>query len=61
MSLLSKFNVEADLGLQGYCNFLLSFSYEQYFITAPVITIVEEIVTFFYQMFEGTATRICTI
>ncbi len=37
----TEFNVEADLGLQGYCDFLLSFSSEQYFITAPVITIVE--------------------
>ncbi|WP_353734846.1 MULTISPECIES: hypothetical protein [unclassified Okeania] len=37
----TEFNVEADLGLQGYCDFLLCFSSEQYFITAPVITIVE--------------------
>ncbi|MDY7004769.1 MAG: hypothetical protein SWX82_12640 [Cyanobacteriota bacterium] len=37
----TEFNVEAELGLQGYCDFLLSFSSEQYFITAPVITIVE--------------------
>lgn len=37
----TEFNVEADLGLQGYCDFLLSFSCEQYFITAPVIIIVE--------------------
>ncbi|NEP81775.1 MAG: hypothetical protein F6K39_28610 [Okeania sp. SIO3B3] len=37
----TEFNVEADLGLQGYCDFLLSFSSEQYFITAPVIIIVE--------------------
>ncbi|NES69934.1 MAG: hypothetical protein F6K24_34335 [Okeania sp. SIO2D1] len=37
----TEFNVEADLGLQGYCDFLLSLSSEQYFITAPVITIVE--------------------
>lgn len=37
----TEFNVEADLGLQGYCDFLLSFSSEQYFITAPVLTIVE--------------------
>ncbi|WP_338043178.1 MULTISPECIES: hypothetical protein [Okeania] len=37
----TEFNVEAELGLQGYCDFLLSFSPEQYFITAPVITIVE--------------------
>ena len=37
----TEFNVEEELGLQGYCDFLLSFSSEQYFITAPVITIVE--------------------
>ena len=37
----TEFNVEAELGLQGYCDFLLSFSPEQYFITAPVIIIVE--------------------
>lgn len=37
----TEFNVEEELGLQGYCDFLLSFSPEQYFITAPVITIVE--------------------
>ncbi|NEQ71947.1 MAG: hypothetical protein F6K23_01990 [Okeania sp. SIO2C9] len=37
----TEFNVEAELGLQGYCDFLLSFSSEQYFITAPVIIIVE--------------------
>ncbi|MEB3343435.1 hypothetical protein [Okeania sp.] len=37
----TEFNVEAELGLQGYCDFLLSFSSAQYFITAPVITIVE--------------------
>ena len=37
----TEFNVEEELGLQGYCDFLLSFSPEQYFITAPVIAIVE--------------------
>ena len=37
----TEFNVEAELGLQGYCDFLLSLSPEQYFITAPVIIIVE--------------------
>ena len=37
----TEFNVEEELGLQGYCDFLLSFSPEQYFLTAPVITIVE--------------------
>ena len=29
----TEFNVNQDLGLQGYCDFLLSFSPEQYFIT----------------------------
>ena len=37
----TEFNVEEELGLQGYCDFLLSFSPEQYFLTTPVITIVE--------------------
>jgi hypothetical protein len=37
----SDFNVDEALGLNGYCDFILSCSPEQYFITAPVITIVE--------------------
>ncbi len=35
------FNVDIEAGLQGYCDFLISVSPEQYFITAPVILIVE--------------------
>lgn len=35
------FNVDFEKGLIGYCDFLLSASREQFFISAPVITIVE--------------------
>lgn len=35
------FNVDAALGLTGFCDFILSRSTEQYYIEAPVITIVE--------------------
>jgi hypothetical protein len=35
------FNVEPEQGLNGVCDFLISKSSEQLFITAPVITIVE--------------------
>ena len=34
-------NVDIEKGLIGYCDFLLSASREQFFISAPVITIVE--------------------
>lgn len=37
----SEFNVDATQGLNGVCDFLISRSTEQLFITAPVITIVE--------------------
>jgi len=37
----SDFNVDIEKGLVGYCDFLLSASREQFFISAPVITIVE--------------------
>ncbi|MGB5960270.1 MAG: hypothetical protein WBG73_06385 [Coleofasciculaceae cyanobacterium] len=37
----SEFNVDATQGLNGVCDFLISRSPEQLFITAPVITIVE--------------------
>ncbi len=37
----TEFNVNQDVGLQGYCDFLLSCSPEQYFIAAPVMMIVE--------------------
>ena len=35
------FNVDREKGLTGRCDFIVSRSTEQYFITAPVITIVE--------------------
>ena len=35
------FNVDAALGLNGFCDFILSRSTEQYYIEAPVLTIVE--------------------
>lgn len=43
MSLFSgvEFNVNAAQGLNGVCDFLISRSPEQLFISAPVITIVE--------------------
>ncbi|NJO39886.1 MAG: hypothetical protein HC769_03985 [Cyanobacteria bacterium CRU_2_1] len=37
----SEFNVDADKGLEGRCDFILSRSPEQYDITNPVMTIVE--------------------
>ena len=37
----STFVVEPDRGLDGRCDFLLSRSTEQYYITHPVVTIVE--------------------
>jgi hypothetical protein len=37
----TDFNVDIEKGLIGYCDFLLSASREQFFISAPVITIVE--------------------
>jgi ABC-type uncharacterized transport system substrate-binding protein len=37
----TDFNVDIEKGLLGYCDFLLSASKEQFFISAPVITIVE--------------------
>ncbi|MEL7036532.1 MAG: hypothetical protein AAFO04_13050 [Cyanobacteria bacterium J06592_8] len=37
----TEFNVNAELGLQGYCDFIISCSPEQYFVTAPVIAIIE--------------------
>lgn len=37
----TEFNVEPAQGLSGFCDFLLSASGEQYFISAPVITVVE--------------------
>lgn len=37
----SEFNVDAEKGLEGRCDFILSRSPEQYDITSPVMTIVE--------------------
>jgi hypothetical protein len=35
------FNVDQELGLNGFCDFILSSSQEQLFITAPVMILVE--------------------
>jgi hypothetical protein len=37
----SEFNVDAARGLEGRCDFILTRSPEQYYISRPVITIVE--------------------
>lgn len=37
----TDFNVDIEKGLLGYCDFLISASKEQFFISAPVVTIVE--------------------
>jgi hypothetical protein len=37
----TEFNVDAERGLQGYCDFILTQSAEQLDITAPIMTIVE--------------------
>jgi hypothetical protein len=37
----TEFNVDAAQGLVGFCDFILSASPEQYFISAPVMTVVE--------------------
>lgn len=37
----SDFSVDRDKGLNGYCDFILSRSSEQFEITAPVLTVVE--------------------
>ncbi|MFN5964536.1 MAG: hypothetical protein ACK46E_05245, partial [Pseudanabaena sp.] len=36
-----EFNVDSSKGLVGYCDFILSYSKEQLYISAPVTTIVE--------------------
>ena len=36
-----EFNIDPTLGLNGVCDFILSFAAEQLMVTAPVITIVE--------------------
>lgn len=35
------FNVEPGQGLNGFCDFILSQNREQYYISAPVITVIE--------------------
>lgn len=37
----TEFNVDKEKGLVGYCDYLISFSKEQYFIRAPIMAIVE--------------------
>ena len=37
----SEFNVDASLGLEGYCDYLLSRSPEQLEITSPVVVLIE--------------------
>lgn len=37
----NEFSVEPERGLQGFCDYIISGSQEQLFITAPVITIFE--------------------
>ncbi|MFH7025942.1 MAG: hypothetical protein ACHBN1_11190 [Heteroscytonema crispum UTEX LB 1556] len=37
----TEFNVDATQGLSGFCDFILSASREQYFISAPAVTIIE--------------------
>jgi hypothetical protein len=37
----TEFNVDKEKGLTGYCDYLISFSKEQYFIRAPIMAIVE--------------------
>lgn len=37
----TEFNVDAEKGLQGFCDFILSRSPEQLEVTAPIVTIVE--------------------
>ena len=36
-----EFNVDKELGLTGYCDFMISLSEEQLFLKAPVIALVE--------------------
>jgi hypothetical protein len=37
----TSFEVDPALGLEGRCDFILSRSPEQYYVTAPVLTIIE--------------------
>ncbi|MGF1568874.1 MAG: hypothetical protein ACFCVD_12515 [Nodosilinea sp.] len=36
-----EFNVDPEQGLKGFCDYILSRSLEQYYVTAPVMTIIE--------------------
>lgn len=36
-----EFNVDKDLGLNGYCDFIISHSRQQFFIESPVVALVE--------------------
>lgn len=36
-----ELDVDPELGLDGYCDYIVSLSPEQYYISAPVLTIVE--------------------
>ena len=36
-----KFDVDSSRGLDGYCDYLISLNPEQYYISAPIFTIVE--------------------
>jgi hypothetical protein len=37
----TEFDVDQEKGLSGYCDYIISCSKEQYFISVPVVTIVE--------------------
>lgn len=37
----SAFNVDASKGLEGQCDYIVSLNPEQFYITAPVLTIIE--------------------
>jgi hypothetical protein len=37
----TEFNIDPAKGLSGFCDFILSASPEQYFISAPVVTVIE--------------------
>src|SRR5262245_18691461 len=36
-----KFDVDSARGLDGYCDYLISLNAEQYYISAPIFTVVE--------------------
>ena len=37
----TEFDVDPEKGLSGYCDYIISCSKEQYFISVPIVTIVE--------------------